>query len=121
MRKNRARSLRPSPDQVPGGPACLATEQSNPSQADNTDWRADLLAILLHEVLPEEHNAARRVARRAKTFTVIDGELYKHNPLEIGILVKCIPIAQGKELLLEIHAGICGHHAAPCSLVGKAF
>jgi transposase InsO family protein len=35
--------------------------------------------------------------------------------------MKYIPIAQGKELLLEIHAGICEHHAAPCSLVGKAF
>jgi hypothetical protein len=35
--------------------------------------------------------------------------------------MKCIPIAQGKELLLEIHTGICGHHAAPRSLVGKAF
>ena len=35
--------------------------------------------------------------------------------------MKCIPIAQGKELLLEIHARICGHHTAPRSLVGKAF
>ena len=35
--------------------------------------------------------------------------------------MKCIPIAQGKELLLEIHAGICGHDAAPRSLIGKAF
>ena len=52
---------------------------------------------------------------------MIDGELYKRSPSEIGILMKCIPIAQGKELLLEIHAVICGHHAAPCSLVGKAF
>ena len=28
---------------------------------------------------------------------------------------------QCKELLLEIHVGICGHHDVPCSLVGKAF
>ena len=95
--------------------------QSDPSQADNAEWRADLLAYLHHEVLPEERNAARRVARRAKTFTMIDGKLYKHSPSEIGILMKCIPIAQGKELLLEIHTEICGHHAAPHSLVGKAF
>ena len=79
------------------------------------------MAYLLHEVLPEELNTARRVARRAKTFAVIDGELYKRSPSEAGILMKCIPIAQGKELLLEIHAGICGHHAVPRSLVGKAF
>ena len=35
--------------------------------------------------------------------------------------MKCIPIAQGKELLLEIHARICGHHDVPRSLVRKAF
>ena len=113
-------SLRPSPRPNTWGSLCLATGQSDPSQADNTDWRADLLAYLLHEVLPEERNAARCIARRAKTFAVIDGELYKRSPSETGILMKCIPIAQGKELL-EIHTGICGHHAAPCSLVGKAF
>jgi len=103
------------------GPTCLATEQSDPGQTNNTDWRADLLAYLLHEVLPEDRNTAHRIARRAKTFTVIDGELYKRSPSETGVLMKCIPIAHGKELLLEIHAGICGHHTAPCSLVGKAF
>jgi len=111
----------PAPDQVPGGPLFLATGQPNPSQADNIDWRADLLAYLLYEVLPEERNAAHRIARRAKIFTVIDGELYKRSPSETGILMKCILIAQGKELLLEIHSGICGHHAAPRSLFGKAF
>jgi hypothetical protein len=26
-----------APDQTPGGPTCLATEQSDPSQTDNTD------------------------------------------------------------------------------------
>ena len=52
---------------------------------------------------------------------MIDGELYKRSPSETGILMKCIPIAQGKELLLEIHVGICGHHVVPRSLVGKAF
>jgi hypothetical protein len=37
------------------------------------------------------------------------------------MLMKCILTHQGKELLLEIHADIYGHHAAPWSLVGKAF
>ena len=35
--------------------------------------------------------------------------------------MKCIPTNQGRQLLLEVHAEICGHHAAPRSLVGKAF
>ena len=34
--------------------------------------------------------------------------------------MKCIPTDQGKQLLLEVHAKIYEHHAAPRSLVGKA-
>jgi hypothetical protein len=38
-----------------------------------------------------------------------------------GILQRCISIADGQELLREIHSGACGHHAAPRALVGNAF
>jgi hypothetical protein len=38
-----------------------------------------------------------------------------------GILQRCVPIPQGRELLRDIHAGVCGHHAAPRTLVGNAF
>ena len=86
---------------------------------DQTDWRAPLLAYLLEEVLPPERTEARWIARCAKTFVVLGDKLYKQSPS--GVLMKCIPTNQGKQLLLEVHAGICGHHAAPRSLVGKAF
>ena len=35
--------------------------------------------------------------------------------------MKCIPTNQGMQLLLEVNAGICGHHVAPRPPVGKAF
>ena len=35
--------------------------------------------------------------------------------------MKCILTDQGKQLLLEVHAEIYGHHVAPRSLVRKAF
>jgi hypothetical protein len=35
--------------------------------------------------------------------------------------MRCIPGDQGRELLQEIHAGTCGHHARPRTLVVKAF
>jgi hypothetical protein len=38
-----------------------------------------------------------------------------------GILQRCISIAEGQELLQEIHSGACGHHAAHRALVGNAF
>jgi predicted choloylglycine hydrolase len=55
----------------------------------------------------------------AKSFTVVDGELYKC--AASGILQRCIPIPQGRELIRDIHAGTCGHYAVPRTLVGNAF
>jgi transposase InsO family protein len=61
------------------------------------------------------------LARRAKSFVLLgDGkELYHHSPS--CILQRCISIAEGQELLQEIHSGACGHHAAPRALVGNTF
>ena len=86
---------------------------------DQTDSRAPLLAYLLEEVLPPERTEARWIARCAKTFVALGDEIYKRSPS--GVLMKYIPTNQGRQLLLEVHAGICGHHAAPRSLVEKAF
>jgi hypothetical protein len=55
----------------------------------------------------------------AKSFTLIKGELYKR--AASCILQRCVPIPQGRELLRDIHAGVCGHHAAPRTLMGNAF
>jgi hypothetical protein len=37
------------------------------------------------------------------------------------MLLKCIPTHQGKELLLRIHASICGHHTASWLQAVKVF
>ena len=61
----------------------------------------------------------RWLTRRAKSFVVIEGELYRRSHIEI--LQRCIPIEQGKQLLSDIHGGVCGHHTAPRILVGNVF
>jgi hypothetical protein len=66
-----------------------------------------------------DQTEARRVARKAKSFTMIDGELYRR--AASGVLQRCIPIPHGRELIREIHAGVCDHHVAPRTLVGNAF
>ena len=101
----------PSTSTPPASVAVLAPGQ--------TDWRVPILAYILEDVLPPERMEARRIARRAKTFVALGDELYKWSPS--GVLMKCILTSQGRDLLLKVHAGICGHHAAPRSLVGKAF
>jgi hypothetical protein len=41
------------------------------------DWRSKYLAWNDRGELPSDRTEAKRVARKAKSFTVVDGELYK--------------------------------------------
>jgi ribonuclease HI len=83
------------------------------------DWRAKYIAWMDRGELPSDRPEARRITRMAKSFTLIDGELQKH--AASGVLQRCIPIPQGREVLRDIHAGVCGHHGASRTLVGNAF
>jgi hypothetical protein len=69
--------------------------------------------------LPPDRSEARRIARMAKSFTIVDDKLYKR--AASSVLQQCIPIPHGRELIRDIHADVCGHHAAPRTLVGNAF
>ena len=62
---------------------------------------------------------ARWLVRRAKSFVLIEGDLYRRS--HTRILQCCISIEQGKQLLSDINGGVCGHHAAPRTLVRNAF
>jgi hypothetical protein len=87
----------------------------------NRNWQTPYLQHLHRGELLLDRDEARRLARRAKSFVLLgDGkELYHRSPS--GILQRCISIAEGQELLQEIHSGACSHHAAPRALVGNAF
>jgi transposase InsO family protein len=83
------------------------------------DWRDKYIACMDRGELPSDRSEARRIARMAKSFTLVNGELYKR--ATSGVLQRGVPIPQGRELLRDIHAGVCGHHAASRTLVGNAF
>jgi hypothetical protein len=83
------------------------------------DWRLPYLDYLLREVLPADKMEARWLARCAKSFAIIEGELYKRS--HTRILQCCILIKQGRRLLKDIHSGVCGHPTAPRTLVENAF
>ena len=91
-----------------------ATE-SNPL----VDWRMLYLDYLLYDTLSADRTEARWLAQRAKSFVLVEGELYRRS--HTGILQLCIPGEQGRVLLSDIHGGVCGHHATPRTLVGNAF
>ena len=82
------------PKQTDDGPPTLglgANQLSAPSDPDVVeldedlaiepdplaDWRMPYLNYLLHEALPMDKTEARRLMRLAKSFAVIDGELYR--------------------------------------------
>jgi hypothetical protein len=75
------------------------------------DSRIPYLDYLVRGVLLANKTEARCLACRAKSFVLLDRELYKRSPT--GILHCYIPNEQGKRLLQDIHGGVCGHHAAP--------
>ncbi|XP_066361079.1 uncharacterized protein [Miscanthus floridulus] len=83
------------------------------------NWRVPYLDYLLYEALPMDKMVPRWLARHAKSFAIIDGELYKRS--HTGVLQRCIAIQQGKRLLSDIHSGVCGHHATPRTLVRNVF
>jgi ribonuclease HI/transposase InsO family protein len=99
----------------------LPVEEEQNGVTPDPNWRALYLEYLLRGELPIDKTKARRLARRAKSFVLLgdEKELYHRSPS--GILQRCISIAQGQELLQEIHSGACSHHAAPRALVGNAF
>jgi hypothetical protein len=90
--------------------------EPTPSRADG---RNKYIAWMDRGELPSDRSEARRIARMAKSFALVDGELYKR--AASGILQRCVPIPKGRKLLQDIHAGICGYHAAPRTLVGNVF
>jgi hypothetical protein len=81
------------------------------------DWRDKYIAWMDRGELRSDRSEAKRIARMAKSFALVDGELYKRRAS--GVLQRCVPIPQWRELLRDIHAGVCGHHAAPAHPRGQ--
>jgi hypothetical protein len=115
-----APSVRPKVPSAPEGET-LRVEGEQSGVTPDQNWQTPYLQYLHRGELPSDRVEARRMARRAKSFVLLgdEKELYHRSPS--GILQRCISVAEGQELLREIHSGACGHHAAPRALVGNAF
>jgi hypothetical protein len=56
---------------------------------------------------------------QARNYTIINKDLYQRDVC--APLLKCISRDEGKELLNEIHSGMCSSHISTRALVVKAF
>jgi hypothetical protein len=89
------------------------------AQQEGVDWILELKAFLISSRLPKDESEAERIVRQASGYCVKDGDLYRRRPN--GVALKCISTHQGQELLRDIHAGKCGHHASASTLAAKAY
>ena len=62
---------------------------------------------------------AALIIKCSKGLVLVGDNLYKRSAS--GILMKCVTLEEGKDILREIHEGVCGNHAASRTLVGKAY
>ena len=87
------------------------------------DWRIQFIDFIKKFKLPPHVDAksaeAACIIRHSKGFVLVGDNLYKRSAS--GILMKCVTLEEGKDILREIHEGVCGNHAASRTLVGKAY
>jgi hypothetical protein len=100
-----------------------AADEAAPPKFVNTiqseDWRAPIVAAVRGYYEAEDGVIDKRVAIRARNYHIIDGNLYRKGVC--APLLKCISVTEGKQLLHEIHRGMCSHHLGTRALVQKAF
>jgi hypothetical protein len=82
-------------------------------------WMLPYLAYMVNKTLPKDTVEAKRIIRRSKAFVVLQGKLYKKSIT--GVLQRCVTPQEGQEILKDIHAGVCGHHASSMAIAAKAF
>jgi hypothetical protein len=70
-----------------GADEAEAMDTEPPPHAE--DWRAKYFAWMDRGELPPDRSEARRIARIAKSFIIVDDELYKR--AASGVLHRCIP------------------------------
>ncbi|XP_072078092.1 uncharacterized protein [Arachis hypogaea] len=74
-------------------------------------------SLTVHCIIPKDELNPQQFQRRASLYTNIAGELYKHGLSQP--LLKCLNNDEAKEVMDEIHEGVCGNHIGGRALAAK--
>jgi hypothetical protein len=85
----------------------------------DADWRRPFSEYIWLGTILYDETETQCLARRAMGYLIHNDELYHCSTS--GILQRCNPTEEDKGLLLNVHKGVCGHHASSRSMIGKAF
>jgi hypothetical protein len=86
----------------------------------DVDWRQPFIDYIREQKVPLDRNLVEQLVRRAKSYVLVGDKLYRRGAT-FGVLMKCVPREEGKDILEEIHKGVCDNHASSRTLVSKAF
>jgi hypothetical protein len=101
------------------GDSVLPSVQNPEAQVGPDTWITEIQTYLKDNNLPNDMAFANRIARLAKRYTLVAGDLYWRGAN--GVLMRCITREDGCELLAEVHGGECENCASSRTLVGEAF
>jgi hypothetical protein len=86
----------------------------------DVDWRQPFIDYIREQKVPTDKNPAEQIIRLAKSYVLVGDKFYRRGSTS-GVLMKCVPREEGKDILEEIHKGVCGNHVSSHTLVSKAF
>ena len=86
----------------------------------NLAWTQVFIDYIWDHKLPANKVEAEQIMCRSKNYILVEDKLYRWGASS-GVLFKCIMPEEGRQILVEIHSGYCGNHAASKTLIGKAF
>jgi hypothetical protein len=102
------------------------TTDPTPSQARqevmmiDVNWRQPFIDYIREKKVPTYKNLAEQIISQAKYYVLVGDKPYRRGATS-GVLMKCVPREEGKDISEEIHNGICGNHTSSRTLVNKAF
>jgi ribonuclease HI len=108
----------PEPAHMTTDPAHLPAGQE--VMMIDVDWGQPFIDYIREQKVPTDKNLAEQLICRAKSYVLVGDKLYRRGATS-GVLMKCVPREEGKDILEEIHKGVCGNHASSRTLVSKAF
>ncbi|KAL1363422.1 hypothetical protein AAHE18_03G148300 [Arachis hypogaea] len=80
-------------------------------------WMTPIINYLTTEALPTDEKEGNKLKWEAQYYTIINNTLYKR---EISTpMLKCVPTYNTKDILEEVHSGICGNHLGAQALAKK--
>ncbi|XP_072069454.1 uncharacterized protein [Arachis hypogaea] len=81
------------------------------------DWRKPFLEYICTGTLPRDELHPQQFKRKASFYTKISGELYRRGFSQP--LLRCLDQNQAKEVMNEVHEGVCGNHIGGRALAAK--